>query len=91
MGKQDGPMSYDMRFELPEKETCICYSCKHRKHDDVFHFEEGRTVIVEQWRSAECEVFEDKPSMILFNNAPCKYYEEGEANPVFQPNWSYEM
>jgi len=88
MDRQGGPMSLDMQFELPKEKTCICSTCRYRKPDDVFHEKDGRTVIIAQWRSSECKFYEDKPSEVLFNNAPCEYCEKGKASAVFQPNWS---
>ena len=63
----------DMHPQFPDPENVACKDCKFRDKTEVDiggkHLKPG--VI-----RSNCDVFKDKPLEILFNGAPCAFYEK---------------
>lgn len=55
----------------PDKEKVACKNCMFRLSDAKLS--DGS--IVEQYTKGRCDIYESKPSEILFENTACEYYE----------------
>ncbi len=67
------PQSMDMELARPKES--VCKTCKFRKPDDVIERKDGSKAVIEQWRNAKCEKYDQKPVEVLFDNQLCGLYE----------------
>lgn len=73
-----GAMAIDMEFARPDKANSFCPKCIYRKPDSIIKINEERTVVIEQWCSAECDKYTNKPSEVIWDNANCEYFKADE-------------